>query len=121
MDTALPVPKEHRRFAIACHLAAAGGLIVPWVGMALGPLVAWLVVRNEHPSLDAHGREAIQFNVSMMIWMAVASGLAWLLGPLGWFLPISAIALWLACVVMASVKAGEGETYRYPVTIRFLK
>jgi uncharacterized Tic20 family protein len=121
VDTALTVPKEHRRFAIACHLAAAGGLVVLWVGFGLGPLITWLAVRDEHPSLDAHGREAIQFNVSMMIWMAAGGALRWLLGPLGWFIPGALLALWLACVVMAAVKAGEGEFYRYPVTVRFLK
>jgi uncharacterized protein len=120
MDAALDLPKEHRRFAIACHLAAAGGLLVPYVGIGLGPLIAWLVLRREHPAVDAHGREAIQFNVSMMAWMVAAAALAWVLGPLGWFLPIATVSLWLLCVVMAAVKAGEGELYRYPVTVRFL-
>jgi len=121
MDTALVVPKEHRRTAIACHLAAAGGLVVPWAGMALGPAIAWVVLRQEHPSLDAHGRESIQFNVSMMVLMAVGPGAAWLLGSLGWFLPIATVSLWLLCVVMAAIKAGEGEFYRYPLTYRFMK
>ena len=106
---------------MTCHLAAAGGLIVPWVGFGLGPLIAWVLLRNEHPTVDAHGREAVNFNLSMMIWMAVGSGLAWLLGPLGWFIPAALIALWLACTVLASMMAGEGEFYRYPVTLRFMK
>ena len=121
MSAALVVPKEHRRFAVACHLASAAGLIVPWAGMAIGPGIAWLVLRQEHPSLDAHGRESLQFNLSMMAWMAVGSGVAWLLGSLGWFIPIALAALWIACFVMASVKAGEGESYRYPLTVRFMK
>jgi uncharacterized Tic20 family protein len=121
MDAAPAVPREQRRFAVACHLAAAGGLLVPWVGVGLGPVIAWLILRNEHPSVDAHGRESIQFNVSMMAWMAVGSGIAWILGSLAWFLPAALLVFWLACVVMASIKAGEGEFYRYPVTVRFLK
>ena len=121
MDAALAVPKEQRRWAVACHLSAVGGFLVPWVGLGLGPLVAWIVLREEHPSVDAHGRESIQFNVSMMAWMAAGSAVAWLLGSLAWFLPATLVALWIACVVMACLKAGRGEFYRYPVTIRFLR
>jgi uncharacterized Tic20 family protein len=120
MDTALVVPKEHRRWAVACHLAAAGGLVVPWFGIALGPLIAWLVLRREHPSVDVHGREAVNFNLTTMVLIAAGSAIAWLFGSVVWFLPVALVTFWLACVVFASVKAGEGTLYRYPVTIRFL-
>jgi uncharacterized Tic20 family protein len=121
VNTALAVPKEHRKYAVACHVSAAAGFIVPWFGVGLGPLVAWLVVRHEHPSLDAHGREAIQFNASMMAWMALGSGIAWLLGSLAWFLTLALAGLWVACFVFAAVKASEGGSYRYPLTVRFLE
>jgi len=120
MEAVIAVPKTQRRYAVACHLAAAGGLIVPWFGFALGPLLAWIALRREHPAVEAHGREALNFNLSMMLWMAIVAGVAWVLGSIAWFLPPALLVLWLACVVMAAVKAGEGDFYRYPVTIRFL-
>ena len=43
-----------------CHLSALAGLLVPSIGAALGPLVVWLIRRNDHPTIDAHGRESFE-------------------------------------------------------------
>jgi uncharacterized Tic20 family protein len=113
-----PVPLEQRKWALACHLAAVGGILVPWFGLALGPLVAWLALRREHPSVEAHGREALNFGLSMMIWVAAASAVAYAFG--AWFPVPVVLALWVTCVVVACMKANGGELYRYPITIRFV-
>lgn len=120
MQANLAVPKAHRRWAVACHLSGAMGLVMPWIGFAIGPFITWIALRNEHPSVEAHGRESLQFNLSMMLWMALGSGVAWLVGSVAWFLLPAILALWIVCIVMASMKAAHGEAYRYPVTLRFL-
>ncbi len=99
-------------------MAAVGGFLVPYFGLVLGPLIAWLVLRAEHPSVDAHGREAINFNLSMMLWIAIASGVGYLFG--AWFPVPVVLAMWIACVVVACMKAMAGELYRYPITFRLV-
>lgn len=98
------------------HLASFAGVIFPTGGSVLAPLILWLIKRDESPFLDDHGREAVNFQISMLIYYVVAaiSCIGW---PLLMVIPIVQI---VAPIVMA-VRANHGEYIRYPVTIRFLK
>lgn len=91
----------------------------------LGPLVMWLVKREEHPFLDHHGKEALNFQVSMLMYGIVGFVLAIVTFGLGLLVVIpAAIVLglvWLVAPIIAAVKASNGEGFRYPVTIRFLR
>lgn len=86
----------------------------------------WLLKRDESPGVDAHGKEALNFQISWSIYglvlTAVMVGL-WLI-LLGWILiPVLAIG-WVAMVILTvigSIKASNGQLYRYPLTIRFLQ
>ena len=75
--------------------------------------------RDVSPEIDAYGKESLNFQISMLIYDAIAVILFIVF--IG--IPIL-IALWVlntVLVIMASVKAGQGEFYRYPITIRFIK
>lgn len=116
--------KDVRTWSMLCHLAALLGLVVPSVGSVIGPLVVWLVKRNDHPTIDAHGKESLNFQLSILIY-------SWVLGVIGFIgtlfivgLPILLLAFLvgiagLAFSVYAAIKASNGEAYRYPCTIRF--
>ena len=74
--------------------------------------------RGDSPEIDAHGKESLNFQLSMLIYDVVAGILCVIL--IG--IPIL-ILLWVAntvLVIVASLKASEGRFYRYPITIRFL-
>ena len=90
-----------------------------FLGHILGPLVVWLIKRGDSPEIDAHGKESLNFQISMLIYDAIAAILCiFLIG-----IPIL-IALWVAntvLVIIASVKASEGKFYQYPFTIRLIK
>jgi hypothetical protein len=81
-------------------------------------MIVWLMKRGDSPEIDAYGKESLNFQISMLIYDAVAAILcAVLIG-----IPIL-IGLWVlntVLVIIASVKAGQGEFYRYPFTIRFI-
>jgi uncharacterized Tic20 family protein len=90
--------------------------------------VLWLAKRESHPMIDAHGKEALNFNLSALIYAIsifaigfffsfVTLGLGLLL-----FIPVgvAAVVAWLVLVVIAAVKASKGEFYRYPLNIRFV-
>ena len=54
------------------HASALLGFVVPWVFHVLGPLIVWLAKRADSPEIDAHGRESLNFQISMLIYNLVA-------------------------------------------------
>ena len=101
-----------------CHLSALAGFIIP-LGNIIGPLVFWLIKKNEFPTVAAHGKESLNFQISMLIY-AIVSGILCIVF-IG-FLLLAAVGITsLVCVIIASVKASNGVPFRYPLTIRFLK
>jgi uncharacterized Tic20 family protein len=108
-----------RTWCVLCHAAALLGLFFHFLGHLLGPLIVWLVKRGESPEVDAHGKESLNFQISMLIYDAIAAILCIVL--IG--IPIL-IALWVlntVLVIIASIQASEGKFYRYPLTIRLIK
>lgn len=109
-----------------CHLSALAGLIVPAAGHFIGPLVIWLLKRDEFSEVDDQGKESINFQLSMFLY-TVALGIVCfilmfvLVGFL--LLPLFGVLylLDLVLVIIASIKANEGVLYRYPITLRLLK
>lgn len=109
------VSKESQNWAVIAHLSA----LVMFLGIPslVGPLIVWLA-KKEDPYVEAHAREALNFNISYLIYAVVAGiSVLLLIGLLA--LPFVFIA-WLVLVVVAGIRAANGEFYRYPVTIRFL-
>jgi uncharacterized protein len=122
MDQTPPPPlstsSDVRTWCVLCHASALLGLFFHFLGHILGPLIVWFMKRGDSPEIDAYGKESLNFQISMLIYDAVAAILCIVL--IG--IPIL-IALWVlntVLVIIASVKAGQGEFYRYPFTIRFI-
>ena len=116
----VPVTSSNTRtWLVLCHASALLGLFFHFLGHIFGPLIVWLLKRAESPEIDAHGKESLNFQLSMLIYDAVAVILCFVL--IG--IPIL-VLLWILntiFVIIASIKASEGELYRYPFTIRFIK
>jgi uncharacterized Tic20 family protein len=108
-----------RTWCAFIHASALLGVFLHFPGHLLPPLILWLVKRDEAPELDAHGKEAVNFQISMLIYNAVAAVFCLVL--VGFvFLAI----LWVLnaiFVIIAAIKASDGEFYRYPMTIRFIQ
>jgi len=112
-----PSVAPDRTWDVLCHISALAGFVVPF-GNIIGPLILWLIKRQELPSVDAHGKEALNFQISVTIYMAVAAVL--MLVIIGFFLMIGIAVAAIVLVVIAAVKASNGELYRYPLTIRLV-
>ena len=112
-----PKPEE-RSLGLACHLLALAGLVVPF-GNILGPLIMWLVQKDESAFVDDQGKEALNFNITISIAGFIAFLLMFVVIG-GLLLPIIGI-FWLVMTIIAAVKANGGERYRYPLTIRLIK
>ena len=107
-----------RTWCVLCHASALLGLFFHFLGHIGGPLIVWLMKRGVSPEIDANGKESLNFQISMLIYDAVAAILCIVL--IG--IPIL-IALWIlntVLVIIASVKTSEGKFYRYPFIIRFI-
>lgn len=111
--------KDVRTWCIACHASALLGFVVPWIFHILGPLVVWLAKRGESTEIDVHGKESLNFQISMLIYNVIAGVLCLVL--VGFFLLVVLHFLNLVLVIVASIQASEGKLYRYPLNLRLIK
>lgn len=108
---------EERQWAMFAHLAAFAGLIIPF-GSILGPLVIWLIKKDTMPFVNDQGKEALNFNITV----AIAAIIAWVLlfVLIGFLLLPAVVIAWIVFVIIGTIKANEGVTYRYPFTLRLI-
>ena len=111
-------PRYARMWGMGCHLAGFAGLVFPF-GNVIGPLVVWLVKKDEHAFIDDQGKESLNFQ------MTVATLQFLLLLLADWFkfpVPLYLVSvLGTVFVIVAAIQASEGVAYRYPITYRFLR
>ncbi len=91
----------------------------------VGPLVIWLVKRREDGFASAHALEALNFNLSVLIYVAgfvlfgiVTLGLGFILFPIAL---IGGIVAWFSLTIVGAVRASNGDPFRYPLTLRLVK
>ena len=113
-----PPNAEIRQWAMFCHLSALLGLVVPF-GHLLGPLVMWIWKRELDPFIDAQGKEALNFQISVTIAGFICFLLMFVLVGIVLFAILTVAVLVL--VILAGVKANEGKPYRYPLIWRPIK
>ncbi|HPM79638.1 MAG TPA: DUF4870 domain-containing protein [Candidatus Anammoximicrobium sp.] len=106
---------DERMWGMLCHLSSLSGGVIP-MGNIVGPLIVWLIKKEEYALVDDQGKEALNFQISIMIYTIVLA-----LTIIGIPVAIAAMIFGLVMSVIAAVKANEGEYYRYPLTIRFVK
>jgi uncharacterized protein len=128
--------QQIRTWSMLVHLSALSVFIFT-PGLVLGPLLIWQLKKNELPEIDKHGKEAVNFQLTVVIINIIF--VLVLFGTLGasffWRSPLYLLApgfgigviIWifnLAAIILAVVaglKANSGEFYRYPFAIRFIK
>ncbi|GAA0349201.1 DUF4870 domain-containing protein [Bacillus horti] len=111
--------KEERMWGTLCHLSAFAIFLLPFGGNFLGPLVVYLLKKNDYPFVADQGIESLNFQISLLIYTVISAMLIIvLIGLIGLFLiPIIGFIF----VVIASLRANDGVRYRYPFTIRILR
>ncbi|WP_139489852.1 DUF4870 domain-containing protein [Brevibacillus dissolubilis] len=117
MDHMTP-SKDERTWAMVAHLVVFSSFIIPF-GNIIGPLVVWLSKREQSAFVDHHGKEALNFAISTMMYAFVSFLLTIVV--IGIFALIALGLFWMTVTIMAALKANDGEVYRYPLTIRFIK
>ncbi len=114
-----------RTWNMWCHLSALTGLVVPF-GSVIGPLVVWQIKKNEFPSVEAHGKAALNFQLTVLIVAIAVAVVAFILsffcvGFLFFFLlPLVGLA-GLIFPIIAGLKANEGKEYKYPYSFTLVR
>ncbi|MFW6154213.1 MAG: DUF4870 domain-containing protein [Planctomycetota bacterium] len=125
-STAQPAPpsagldKETRYWATGCHLAGFALYLspIPVLGV-VAPLVIWLIKRENSPFIDAHGKAVVNFQLSLLIYLFVSAILVFVI--VGFLLILALIVMQIILTINGAVRAQNGEPYRYPVAIRFIR
>lgn len=121
---------QSNTWAMGCHLAALAFFVGVPFGNILGPLVVWLIKKDQYEIVDQQGKEALNFQISMTIYAIIGGALAFIttitliLAPIAfilWMMLVALALLDLVFIILATVKVSNGEAYRYPLTIRFIK
>lgn len=136
--------------AMLIHLSALSSYFIPF-GSLLLPIILWQAMKKDNEYVDFHGKESVNFNLSFFLYFIVLISIAivgliatisqathldqynenpseifgLLFSTSGFLIPILILGVFslikLIMVIVAGIKAGQGERYRYPMTIRFIK
>ena len=107
-----------QQWIVFLHLSAFAGLVLPSFGHILGPLIIWLVKKPESPAIDAAGRNVLNFQISWTIYAFIAGFSIFFC--IGAILFPAVLVAWLIFTIIGAVKASNGETYQFPLTIKML-
>lgn len=147
------IENHHKNIATFIHLSTFSRFVFP-LGNFIAPIILWVLNKNKSEFIDAHGKQAINFQISILLYTLVIgmltmpffifkfmsgidyidfngfenfrfninelSPLLYLTGGLG-VLAILGFLLEMVFIIIASLKARDGELYQYPLTISFLK
>ena len=112
------ISRDARKWAMICHIIALVGLLGNGIGFLIGPLVVWLVKKEDDPFIDEQGREAVNFQLTMLLAVIISIVLCFVI--IGFFILPIVVLMMIIFPIIAAIKANDGEHYRYPVTFRVL-
>jgi uncharacterized protein len=110
--------QDDKTMGMLCHLSALAGFVIP-LGAIFGPLIVWLLKKDQSPFIDENGKESLNFQITMLIAYIISAILIFVI--IGFFLLFGLAVFSLVMVIIAAIKANDGETYRYPFNFRLIK
>ena len=110
--------RESRQWSMFLHLSVLTGFIVPLAGL-VAPIVIWQMKKDDSPKLDMHGKIMVNWVLSMILYMIVSVVLSFVV--IGLPMLLALVVLNIVFPIIGGIKANNGETWRYPLSIRFMK
>jgi uncharacterized protein len=119
-NTAPPVDLEQqtRQWAMFLHLSQLAGFIVPFGGLIV-PIIIWQIKKAELPGIDVHGKNVINWIISAVIYGIVSFILIFVV--VGIPLLVALAVVGIVFPIIGGIKASNGEVWKYPLTISFIK
>ena len=112
-------PSDHRTYCLIMHLTTILFTALPGISLA-APLVMWQVRKHDSAFIDDHGREVVNFHISMLLYTLASVPLAFLCG-IGFAVWVGAIVLCVVGMSMGAAAAYRGEYFRYPMCVRLIR
>jgi uncharacterized Tic20 family protein len=118
MEELRELSESEKNWAMACHLSAFAGFFIPFGGI-IGPLICWLTRKDESLWVNENGKASLNFQLSLLLYIVLAIPLCFIIIgiPIVAFLGI----LKIVCIIIASIRAGKGERFKYPLSIPFIQ
>ncbi len=107
-----------RMWGMLAHLACLAGFFIPF-GHVLGPLIIWLIKKNEMPFVDDQGKESLNFQITIALAALISTPL--ICTGVGVIVPIAIVVIGLVFGIIGAIKANGGIRYRYPWALRLIK
>ena len=110
--------RSTNQWAALLHLSLLSGCLAPLAGYVV-PILIWQLKKDDLPGLDVHGRNAVNWIISSLVY-AVVSGLL-IFFVIGIPLLLAVVVCGIVFPIIAAVKANQGEVWKYPLTIEFIQ
>ena len=140
------ITQQEKNNAALIHLGGLAKYVFPFAGIIV-PLLIWQSKRHESEFIDKQGKEAVNFNISMLVYTLIISLLfivpfillisdAIMLDdafndhpPVNFIISLIVVGIIFVVesifefilIILASVRASEGQNFKYPLTIKFIK
>jgi len=114
----LVIAPNERMWGMLTHLLAFSTFVGIPLGNVVGPLIIYLIKKDEYEFVAQEGKEVLNFQITWSIIFIVSTVL--IIVGIGILMLIGFGIAWLVLVILGSVAANNGESYKYPLTIKFL-
>ena len=117
-ESTFPPTPEAKQWAMFIHFSLFAGYIIPIAGLIV-PLVLWQMKKDQFPFVDTHGKIVMNWILSALIYFVICFITSFIvIGALG-FIVLALVSIIFP--IMGGIKASNGETWPYPLTIKFIK
>lgn len=113
-----PLSSEEKNWAMLCHLGALAGFVIPF-GNVFVPLALWLLKKDSSRFIEAHGKEVVNFQITLTGIMALCTVMYFVL--IGFMFHIVFVLFGVVVTALGAIRAQNGESYRYPMALRLVK
>jgi uncharacterized Tic20 family protein len=110
---------DEHQWGMFVHLAALATFIFPAFGNVIGPLIIYLIKKDEYNFVNEQGKEVLNFQITWSIIFFISIILCFVF--IGIFMLIGFGIAWIILVIMGSISASKGIPYHYPLTIKFIQ
>ena len=111
--------QDEKQWGMFTHLSALAALVGIPFGNVIGPLIIYMIKKDEFEFVAEQGKNVLNFQISWSIIFVISAIL--IIAVVGIFLLIGFGIAWLVFVIMGTIAANKGESYKYPLTYKFIK
>jgi uncharacterized protein len=109
---------DERMWAMFAHLSTLLSFIFPIIGTVIGPILIWQIQKDKSDFVSYHGKTSLNFQITMLIISGICVLLCFVL--IGFFFLWILGIVWVILIIIASIKAHNGEYYKYPFSLKIV-